>query len=105
MSCVVDTKCYDYIKNTAYFEYLHKLQLFELASYGVHPKMPFNTTSIDNKETMLSIHTYLINHPITSKIEVSHYIRNSLEYVKFYDLHHSNDTSMHMSKQKKYDND
>ena len=100
MSYVVDTTYYDYIKNTVHFECLHELQLFEfeLAAYGIHPNMPFNTTSIYNKETMLSIHTYLINHPITNKIEISYYIRNSLEYVNFYYVHHFNDTRI--SKQK-----
>ena len=100
MSYVVDMPYYDYIKNTVHFECLYELQMFELAGYCVHPNMPFDTTSMYNKEIMLSIHTYLINHPITTKIEVSYYIRNSLEYIKFYDLHHSNDTSMYISKQK-----
>ena len=79
MSYLVNTTHYDYIKNTVHFEYLHELQLFELATYSIRPNMPTDTTTFTNKERMLSIHTYLIDHPITNKVTISYFIRNRLE--------------------------
>ena len=79
MSYVVDTPYYDYIKNTVHFECLHELELFELSGYSIRPNMPIDTTPIPAKEMMFSIHTYLINHPVTSPITVSFSIHFRLE--------------------------
>ena len=79
MLYLVNTTHYDYIKNTVHFEYLYELQLFELATYSIRPNMPTDTTTFPNKERMLSIHTYLIDHPITNKVTISYFIRNRLE--------------------------
>ena len=79
MSYVVNTIYYDYIKNTVHFECLHELQLFELATYSIRPNMPTDTSTFPNKVRMLRIHSYLIDHPITSLITVSYFICNRLE--------------------------
>ena len=46
--------------------------------------MPTDTTTIPNKERMLSIHNYLLNNPITTKIGFSHIIIYDLETNKEY---------------------
>ena len=84
MSYLVNTTHYDYIKNTVHFEILHELQLFELDTYVIIPSMPTDTTTIPNKERMLSIHNYLLNNPITTKIGFSHIIIYDLETNKEY---------------------
>ena len=84
MSYLVNTTHYDYIKNTVHFEVLRELQLFELASYAIIPKMPTDTTTLSNKERMLSIHNYLLDNPITTKIGFSHMIIYDLETKKEY---------------------
>ena len=45
MSYVVNTTHYDYIKNTVHSNILYELQLFELASYGIHPNMGVHVPS------------------------------------------------------------
>ena len=84
MSYLVNTTHYGYIKNTVYFECLHELQLFELATYSIRPNMPTDTTTFPNKERMLSINNYLIDHPITSKKSISYNVFHRLEYHKEY---------------------
>ena len=91
MSYLVNMTHYDYIKNTVHFECLYELQMFELSGYSIRPNMPIDTTTIPNKEMMFSIHTSLINHPITSPITVSYSIHFRLESDKEYCLYQFND--------------
>ena len=46
--------------------------------------MPTDTTTIPNKERMLSIHNYILDNPITTKIEFSLMIIYDLETKKEY---------------------
>ena len=92
MSYVVDTTYNDYIKNTAHFEYLHELQLFELAGYTSYSNMSINIQPVlDNKERMFNVHSFLINHPINNQITLSTYICGNLEHNKDYCLNKFND--------------
>ena len=84
MSYLVNTTHYDYIKNTVHFEVLHELQLFELDTYAIIPNTPTDTTTIPNKERMLSINNYLLDHPITSKKIISYNMFHTLEANKEY---------------------
>ena len=84
MPYLVNTTYYDYIKNTVHYEILHELQLFELASYSIRPNMPIDTTTFPNKERMLSINNYLLDHPITSKKIISYNMFHTLEANKEY---------------------
>ena len=84
MSYLVNTTHYDYLKKTVHFECLHELQLFELATYVIKPNMPTDTTTFQNKERMLSINNYLLDHPITSEPGFSFNIIYKLESNKEY---------------------
>ena len=83
MSYVVNTTHYDYIKNTVHSNILYELQLFELASYGIHPNMDIDVPLYySRREEMLNIHTHLTIHHKTNKIIITHSLYHSIDDCK-----------------------
>ena len=83
MSYVVKTTYYDYLKKTVHSNILYELQLFELASYGIHPNMDIDVPLYySRREEMLNIHTYLTIHHKTSKIIITRSLEYGIDEVK-----------------------
>ena len=85
MSYVVDFKYNGHLKLTIHYSILTELQMFHLSRHAIVPRKFYRgKDDTYNKEFMLNVHTYLMNHSTKGTFFISSFAHNRIHIMRQY---------------------